>query len=173
MSAALIDRNLELIDQGIRLLRWLPDDAYRAAPAGGSLAPAVGPHFRHCLEFYTCFLDGLGHGRIDYHRRARDRDVERRRETAIARLVAVVERVRRIDPGALDTQLVLGSEDAAGDDRPIRSTIGRELFFLASHTVHHYALVALALRLEGFRVPASFGVAPETLEHWRRAGVTG
>lgn len=28
MSAALIDRNLERIDQGIRLLRCLPDDAY-------------------------------------------------------------------------------------------------------------------------------------------------
>jgi hypothetical protein len=45
----------------------------------------------------------------------------------------------------------------------------RELQFLLSHTVHHYALMALILRLQGFNPAAEFGVAPSTLQHWERA----
>jgi hypothetical protein len=35
--------------------------------------------------------------------------------------------------------------------------------------VHHYALIALILRLQGFNPAAEFGVAPSTLQHWQRA----
>jgi hypothetical protein len=48
------------------------------------------------------------------------------------------------------------------------STVARELQFLLSHTVHHYALIALILRLQGFEPGEEFGVAPSTLAHWRR-----
>jgi hypothetical protein len=44
----------------------------------------------------------------------------------------------------------------------VRSTLARELRALASHTIHHYALVAVVLRLRGVAVPAHFGVAPST-----------
>lgn len=174
MSATLIDRNAELIYQGIRLLRALPDDAYTAELQAGSHAPALGPHFRHCLEFYLCFLDGLERRLIDYDARGRRRDVERDRETAIAQLAAAAERLGRLDPALLAAPIALrdeGAADAGGDER-LESSVGRELFFLASHTVHHYALIALALRLGGHPVPSGFGVAPSTLEHWRREGRT-
>jgi hypothetical protein len=49
-----------------------------------------------------------------------------------------------------------------------RSSIARELQSLLSHTVHHYALIAIALRLQGIEPSAEFGVAPSTLEHWRK-----
>jgi hypothetical protein len=49
------------------------------------------------------------------------------------------------------------------------SSIGRELQFLLSHTIHHYALIALALRLQGYEPSAEFGVAPSTLQYWRKA----
>jgi uncharacterized damage-inducible protein DinB len=44
-----------------------------------------------------------------------------------------------------------------------RSTVARELQFLLSHTVHHYALVAIRLRLAGREPAAGFGVSPSTL----------
>ena len=47
------------------------------------------------------------------------------------------------------------------------STIERELQFLASHTVHHFTVIALLLRLDGVEVDADFGVAPSTLHHRR------
>jgi hypothetical protein len=48
------------------------------------------------------------------------------------------------------------------------SSLARELQFTLSHTVHHYALIALILRLQGFAPPADFGVAPATLQQWQR-----
>jgi hypothetical protein len=48
-----------------------------------------------------------------------------------------------------------------------RSTVARELQFLLSHTIHHYALIALVLRLQGFTTGEEFGVNPSTLRHWR------
>ena len=47
-----------------------------------------------------------------------------------------------------------------------RSTIALELRFLASHTVHHYALIASLARDLGIEPGDQFGVAPATLEYW-------
>lgn len=169
MSDSLPDQNAELVYQGIRLLRELPDDAYTAERRPSSEAPAIGPHVRHCLDFYVCFLDGMDGRVIDYDQRARRPEVERDREAAIAALAAVAERLARIEPARLAEQIEIHPEAAPADDR-VGSTLGRELQFLASHTVHHYALIAVTLRLEGRPVPSEFGIAPSTLEHWRREG---
>jgi hypothetical protein len=48
-----------------------------------------------------------------------------------------------------------------------QSSVTRELQALLSHTVHHYALIALMLQLNGFEVPEELGVAPSTLRRWR------
>jgi hypothetical protein len=47
------------------------------------------------------------------------------------------------------------------------SSVVRELEFLQSHTVHHYSLIAILLRLQGIEPEEDFGVAPSTLEYWR------
>jgi hypothetical protein len=44
--------------------------------------------------------------------------------------------------------------------------VTRELQFLASHTVHHYALIAHLARDRGVGVAPEFGVAPATLDYW-------
>jgi hypothetical protein len=43
------------------------------------------------------------------------------------------------------------------------SSLRRELQFLISHTIHHYALIATLCARDGFELPADFGVAPSTL----------
>ena len=53
-------------------------------------------------------------------------------------------------------------------DSPPRSfatTLGREVAFVLSHTLHHQALIAAHLRATGHDVPDNFGVAPATLQH--------
>ena len=54
---------------------------------------------------------------------------------------------------------------SASSARWTGSTVGRELRFLMSHTLHRYALIAAILRLGGEPVPAGFGVALSTLRH--------
>ncbi len=169
MSQNLLDQNAELVHQGIRLLRRLPDDAFTSGQSTNSAAPAVGPHFRHCLDFYLCFLDGLERGLVDYDGRERRPDVERDRETAIEALAAVAERLSRVEADRLPESIQVHPEAMPAEER-VDSTVARELQFLSSHTVHHYALISIALRLDDRPVPTEFGVAPSTLEHWRREG---
>lgn len=172
MSLTLRAQNIELIRQGIRLLEALPDEAYFSQTAAGALAPTVGPHFRHCLDFYVCFLDGLELRVVDYGSRSRSTELERDRPVAIKALESVAERLTKLDSDAVSEPLQLRREPAEDDDREqwLGSSVGRELQFLSSHTIHHYALIALALRMADHPVPDDFGVAPSTLEHWRREG---
>jgi uncharacterized damage-inducible protein DinB len=44
----------------------------------------------------------------------------------------------------------------------VRSSVGRELAFVVSHTIHHCAVIALLLRDLGVAVPPRFGYAPST-----------
>jgi hypothetical protein len=59
-------------------------------------------------------------------------------------------------------------EDAeASDVREcfMESSISRELQVLSSHTVHHFALIAMTLRMHGVEMDADFGMAPSTLRY--------
>jgi uncharacterized damage-inducible protein DinB len=42
------------------------------------------------------------------------------------------------------------------------STHARELAFVISHTIHHCALMAVLLAVQGIPVPYRFGYAPST-----------
>ena len=55
--------------------------------------------------------------------------------------------------------------DDASDGDVTASSIGRELGFLLSHTIHHCALIAVMMRLRGLATPPGFGVAPATMRH--------
>jgi hypothetical protein len=43
------------------------------------------------------------------------------------------------------------------------SSVSRELQALSSHTIHHFALIAITLRVHGFDVDPEFGMSPSTL----------
>lgn len=49
----------------------------------------------------------------------------------------------------------------------VASSLPRELQFLLSHTVHHYALIATMNAVAGVETPEDFGVAPSTLVYRR------
>jgi uncharacterized damage-inducible protein DinB len=135
-----------------------------------SLSPggSVGGHFRHCLDFYGCLLDGLPSGRIDYTARARDRAVESQPQRCIEGFRSVIARLEALRND--DAQRPLSVRGDGGPDEGTgwsRSTLGRELQFLLSHTIHHFALIGFMLRASGMELEPSFGVAPTTLRHWK------
>jgi uncharacterized damage-inducible protein DinB len=169
--------NVVFLDQGVDLLSRLDDPLFRASP-DGLFRGGVGAQFRHCIDFYGCFLDGLGTGRVDYSRRQRDERVETSRTHALAAASRVRERLLAIDAHDAPRALEVRSEEASSDSGLLdgcASTVGRELQFLVSHTIHHYALIAAVLRLLGHDVRRDFpefGVAPSTLSHWRQAGIS-
>lgn len=163
--------NLIVLEQAVEVLRHLDDATYAAGGAAPGISP-VGAHFRHVFDHYHAFLAGLPIGAIDYDARERKVPLETDRALALATALGYISDLTRLpaDLAARPIQVTLRSV-AGTDDAPDWSTssIKRELQFLVSHTVHHFALIKELLRRTGYEAEAAFGVAPSTIQAERRA----
>ena len=165
----LVADNIAILKQGIELTSCLGPLYSSAAPR--YLQGGIGAHFRHCIDFYNCFLSSAGSGRINYDSRARNHLVESDPERAAFELQGIIDGLRSFAFADGHTELLVVLEGSTRrHERPCwsRSSIARELQSLLSHTVHHYAFIAIALRLQGIETASEFGVAPSTLEYWRQ-----
>lgn len=166
---------LHYLSQGLRLIDRLDDETW-VAGMGAGFRGGIGSQLRHCLDFFDCFLRGLPGGRIDYSDRRRDPDVERDRGHASARVRETIGRLELLEDLDLDAALRVKSDESTLDgvlDAWSDSSVRRELQFLVSHTIHHYALIVALLARHGDELPegfADFGVAPSTLRHWKDTG---
>lgn len=165
MSRA-VSYNTAILQQSIDLLGWCI-----VSPDRARFADAVGPHLRHVLEHYEELLDGLGRRVLEYDKRRRDRLVETDATVALARFRALVDRLRKmVDGEALpdDVAVMLCGGIDGGDNFVTLSTPARELLFVASHAVHHYAIIKPVLADRGYAVGADFGKAPATIHYERQ-----
>lgn len=166
--AQIIHDCIGLLQQAAGVICGVDDRIYTgthpASPRG-----SIAGHVRHVLEFYQCFLQGCATGSIDYNQRARDARIESDRAYAVERIAHVGACLREYSLVPGDRRLRVTLEGSTG---PVisqsNSSVLRELDFLQSHTIHHYALIAMLLRLSGIEPGADFGVAPSTLEYWAR-----
>ena len=161
----LIRANLHHLKQASTLLDRI-DDARFAEPAKCFYDSSIGGHLRHCIEHYQSFLDGLAGGKVDYDARERDVIMETQSEAALSRVGDVSARLEALLGTDLSAPLEV-KMDCGGDEIPWQaSTAGRELQFLVSHTVHHFAMVGGICQSMGVNMDECFGVAPSTLRHW-------
>jgi len=161
------------LHQGAELVRKLGDDLFTRS-VGGRFRGGVGSQFRHCIDFYDCLLYGLENGDlVDYTARSRENRLETEPAAAAERLEQIAERLAALDASSLDRLLKVRSEQpVSGIPEWCGSTLHRELQFLVSHTVHHYALIVALLGRLGYELEpeyANFGIAPSTLAHWNEA----
>jgi len=163
----LIEQNIASLRQAVAVLEQIDDITYRTIHS--ALAPhRVGGHLRHILEFYECFLDGLDSSHIDYDSRKRYEAVETCREVALARILSIIQRLERTNGLHGDPIIWVRVEDAQAerlDDSYMTSSVGRELQALSSHTIHHFALIAITLKALEAPVHPDFGTAPSTLRY--------
>jgi uncharacterized damage-inducible protein DinB len=54
---------------------------------------------------------------------------------------------------------------AASPAVEVETSVGRELAFVLSHTIHHNALIGVMAMLLGAPLPDRFGYAPSTIAH--------
>jgi hypothetical protein len=138
---------------------------------------AVGPHVRHIIEHYTAFFSALDTTNtcVDYD--TRDRDIRLQNESAatLTKLHELADRMQGLAYAptpvfdlhtALSTRLKAGVE---GEIEVTVPTLGRELLFLSSHAVHHFALLAHYCRIAGVDLGHDFGKAPATVAFERKA----
>jgi len=167
----LVTENVGFLRQGVDLLQQLDDEHFEARPPGLD-SGGIGPQFRHVIDCYRCFLRDLPTGRVDYDRRERDPAVESDRDRCLRALRAVAAELDALDVADPDAALRVKTNahpTTPADEVFTPSSVARELQFLASHTIHHYALIAVTLHGRGFAPDAEFGVAPSTLAYWKKA----
>jgi uncharacterized damage-inducible protein DinB len=154
--------HLAVIRQGITLLGALGEARYTArVPL--CYDASIGGHLRHIIEHYRSFLHGLDAGEIDYENRPRDALIEQNAGHAAGVLAEIADRLHSLEGTLAERGVRVAAEVAPGT--ATTSSVLRELEFLLSHTVHHYALVAVMARLQGCEPEATFGVAPSTLRY--------
>lgn len=153
------------LQQLTELLAITSDAQYSRKPVG-VIPSSLGGHVRHCLDHFEALCTGAITGVIDYDDRQRGTAVETDRIAALSAIQRIHLQIEALDESIL-TRTVRVPSIIAGDGTSIetRSSLGRELAFVLSHTVHHNALVAAICRTLGIPIPDRFGYAPATIAH--------
>ena len=169
---ALIEENLEALAQLRDLVAELSPEHYRQ-PFSAQGRHSLGKHVRHIIDHYDALLAGKAAGdvsELDYEHRQRDAALEQWPQLAGRRLGEIAERLHAADglsPGR-EVRLVYPT---GGETLSLTASVGRELAFLTSHTVHHMAIIGLLAEQLGIALPEHFGVHPSTRRHWQRNAV--
>jgi uncharacterized damage-inducible protein DinB len=143
----------------------LSEVQYAQKPVG-VVESSIGAHVRHCMDHVVALLLAVETGTLNYDARQRGTAIETSRFAAL-RLIADVQRqLVGITQDYLDRPVLLSVTLAAGQDAVrVWSSIGRELAYVVSHTIHHNALIAAMVRTLGRTLPERFGYAPSTVAY--------
>ncbi len=156
--------NAAVLDQALQVVA-----AYAQRP-DADYSSHVGPHLRHVIEHYSAFMEQLPDRVIDYDARARDPAAEQRHAVADERIRRLKAQLTELAGRAFPEPVAVHMRGGlAGEEALLgHSTVSRELMFLASHAVHHYALIRVHAMQQGIDLGADFGKAPSTLRHERQ-----
>ena len=161
----LFDANIQSLRTAEHILLKLSDEQYRAIvhPYTANL----GKHLRHITDHYQLLLDGIDKSRVDYDQRKRVEIEESNRSAMILRLRQICSELELLSTTtSKDQTLLISLAVDEGIEAPtVPSSLSRELVFLQSHTVHHYAIIAAILKLQNVELDDEFGIAPSTLKY--------
>jgi len=163
INQRLIETNVAALEEGAQLLKVLKDNQYTEGykPAFHS---TIGAHFRHVLEHYRCFLRQHESLQFCYDSRERDQQLESDVDYANRTIAELIEGLQKITNQAFEQSYTIVDEQSVS---PVATNLHRELLFLQSHTVHHYAIVGAMTRALGNQPDDEFGVAIATRTHQR------
>lgn len=163
-SDAVVTDNLYYLQQAFDLVKSLhPAQYIHAHPP--VYANGIGPHLRHCLDHYSLFNAGWRDGEVDYDQRPRREEQARDPQAMLAWIGEQSAALQTLRHGDLVRPLQVKMDCGTPMSQPwSASSVFRELQFLVSHTVHHFALVGMILHDQDLPVPPGFGVAPSTLK---------
>jgi len=156
---ALIWENIRFLEQGVDVLDKISDSVYVCLEAP-FLQGGIGRHVRHVLDHFILFGDGVGNGAIDFDDRTRDARIEKDRLFALGLFRELIGQLADFSKSEVHLET---SISVRHNGVWCQSSIGRELQHLLNHTVHHYAIIAIILRLQNEPIADDFGVAPSTL----------
>ena len=123
---------------------------------------SIGSHTRHIIELVKCATNGYSTRVVDYLNRVRDLAIETDKEVARNELAIVAKKI--VMPDKKINLVVEGGDEFLTDK--VSSTYFREIVYNTEHTIHHLALIRVALReMELELVGGDFGMAYSTVRY--------
>lgn len=165
----IIKANKDALEQGLELLSRLSDDEYTRV-CEPWLKSTIGQHIRHVADMYLALMGAQEEGVADYDVRRRGSRVEKNsdqgREVLQQISLWLDELAQHIDGNqALRIKSEVSLQKSVSVT--LESSLLRELVFVGSHTVHHYAVISVIARLQNLNVDEWFGIAPATVTFLR------
>jgi uncharacterized damage-inducible protein DinB len=160
---------MTILQQLQAVIGCLRDEQYSMKPVG-VVQSSIGAHVRHCLDHVRSLLKAIETGELDYDQRDRGTAIETGRAAALAAIKSMRNRLANLTEDVIDQPLRL-SVLMTCDGLPFRfeTSVGREMAYVLSHTIHHNALVGTMVKTLGGWLPDRFGYAPATVAHERAA----
>ena len=125
-------------------------------------AATIGGHSRHIIELIKTVIDGYEQGEVDYINRKRNLLLETDRLLAITTLQQMQNKIM-----LPDKPLLVLAEPFEGSV-PLKASTSyfREIMYGTEHTIHHFALLKVALFELNVTIPdANFGMAYATIKY--------
>lgn len=123
---------------------------------------SIGGHTRHIIELLKCVTGGYNTGVVDYLNRVRDLAIERDKAFAMQELSLMAEQIIQSDK---QMHLVVESCEEYATNY-VTTTYFREIVYNAEHTIHHLALIRVALREMQLEIVGDdFGMAYSTIKY--------
>ncbi len=123
---------------------------------------SIGGHTRHIIELLQCAIDGYSTGKVDYVNRTRNLLLEADPVLAHATLQQLTRSIMHSDK-----QLKMAVENTENEiNPPVFTTYFREIVYNTEHTIHHLALIKVALiEMKLDIVQNDFGMAYSTISY--------
>lgn len=124
---------------------------------------SIGKHVRHILDLYDCLLDADVSGDLNYDDRKRNPLLETSTQFALTKIKDIQLGIEKMD---LEKELKL-HQTIGTTDVEMKSQVQRELLYTIDHTVHHLAIIRIAIQhhFPEISIPENFGFAFSTLRY--------
>jgi hypothetical protein len=155
---SLVKINVQYLKAFSDILKRMDENFYGLKNSKHTFSGTIGAHSRHIIEFYQQFLKNYQSKEINYDARERALNLETDKDLAEIQLLKLIDELEII---ALNEDEIVAT---IINEQKIISSIGRELSYLAEHTVHHFALIRFIAESNGmlFNEIPEFGIAQST-----------
>jgi hypothetical protein len=125
---------------------------------------SAGAHMRHILDHYIAIMKGLEVGLVDYDKRSRGGTVESDINAALKQLTKIESFLSSLNDEIMAQHIKLSTEISVEKKQVkiVSTTLARELIFVASHAIHHFAMIDQISKAQKSSSPEQFGIAPAT-----------
>lgn len=145
-----------------KVLEQIAPDDYKE-PRRVLFNASIGQHVRHIIELFLCLNTGYETGIVNYENRKRDYLIETDKMVAAGLLFSITNRLEKPDKSL---KLEAGYDADSDDQVLIDSNYYREMIYNLEHTVHHMALIRVALQgMDSVKIPEGFGIASSTIKY--------